>query len=318
MAIEEVSVEEKVDNFFETEETDESLSDTLSQEGKLPGKEEKTETATEGKAEPKEKESEKKPEESPASTPASRAFAAQRVEIGRLKEKGVRSDANLAETQRRLAFMEEQRKKDIQKADLAEKREKNRIYLEGLKEAGSDNYEPERDRVLREDIVDAVTPPASEDDKIAAKPVDVLPDSEEVADFQERITKTNNKLNTEFPDITSKDSALFKKSQAMLFENNTQDEIDYMLKHNPEMFYTHVKLANTLLENEKLKTMANHTQIEGNRQERILGQGVAHSQGAQQGGADNLTPTQRAWCKEQGYNPKEYAKFAHLGGEQNG
>lgn len=322
MGIEEVRVEEKVDNFFE----DDSSSDSLSQESEEGEKGEteasgETETTsekegTEAKLEEKgaEKGETEAKTEKFGDTPANRAFAAQRVEIARLREQTAKTTAALEETRRRLAFMEEQQKKAQREREQAEREEKNRIYLEGLREAGAENYEAERDRLLREEIVNAVTSQPETEKETMGPATGSVPDPREVEAFQERIRKTNDRLNADFPDITNRESPLFKKSQQLLFENNTQEEIDYMLQHAPELFYTHVKLANTLLENERLKQKAGQAETEASRQGRISKQGTAHSQGSTaSSGADSLTPEQRRWCREMGYNPKEYAKFVHLG-----
>lgn len=324
MATDEVSVEEKVDNFFETDVND-SSSDNLDQDdtsAKDPttldinkpeeGKETEAfveETGRPGKEEATKKVVEKKPA---AELPANKAFASMRVENTRLKNAMSESKAMMAEMQRRVSFMEEQQKKTSRNIDLEKKRGENRIYLESLRDSGSDKYEEEKERLLKEDIIQTVSPQREEN---VSQAISNVPDPGKVAQFQARINATNDRINADFPDITNRESALFKKSQEMLFANNTQDQIDYMLKDNPEMFYTHVKLASTLLENEAIKEKFNHAEIDGARQGRVSAQGVAHSQGASSSGADNLTAQQRAWCKEMGYNPKEYAKFAHLGGK---
>lgn len=312
MAIEEVRVEEEVDNLFPTGELDQSSSDDLSQE-----QEDLDVTASSEKKKEEPAPDEKKPED----TPANRAFAAMRVENANLKraqeigrQEQERVSATLTETQQRLAFIEDQQKKAARKKELTDTQEKNRIYLDGLRESGSDNYESERDRLLREDLVEAVTPPA-EESKPEIKSKETPPDPQKIATFQNRIEKTNEKINTDFPEMLNQDSPLFKKSVETLFGNNSPDEVDYMLKNHPEMFYTHIKFANTLLENEKLKTGSQQKESEGVRQGRISGQGAGHSQGSSGDSADKLSPAQRTWCKEMGFNPKEYAKFAHLGGK---
>ena len=316
----EISVDEEklIDNFYGGEEEEKKEEQEPKEKVEEKGKEEEKAKPQEQEQvkEPKQEQKEKQPSEPPPSelpdTPSNRAFAAMRVELKQYRQEVERAKQEAEEARRRLAFIEQQQQQQAKQMELEQKREQNRIYLQQLQTADPERYEIEKNRILREEIEEGVAskiaPQAPPQFQQPIPPQSPTPATtpQQTAEAQSRINMVNAKIEADFPDITDHNSALFKKAQEILFTQNTPQDIDFMLSHRPEMFYTNVALAAQMLENEKLQKQLTDT----SRQERVANQGAAHSTGQSTNTPESkLTPEQLAWCKRMGFNPKEYAKY---------
>lgn len=207
-------------------------------------------------------------------------------------------EKEVRELKRKQEFMEaqrqselEERKHEVTLADRQRNIETIRVTDPDLAERHQRELDNER---LKHDIVKEVKPQVRPPTYVE----DVRPIHEEV----------NMRLVTDFPDVADQNSDLFRESRKILLEEYSEDEITHLVQEKPTMFYKIVEQANTRLEIRRMKESKGHEEAEVQRKDRVGAQGAPPAQPAKKTEV-NLGPEELKWCKKNGYDPKEYAKY---------
>ena len=194
-------------------------------------------------------------------------------------------------------FAQEQAK--IKKADLEKARDAELRDIDHLKESDIDAYAKEYDRILRKFYETS----GDESRKLATN-------AEEANKASQVYKMVSAKITQDFPDVNDENSDLFKEAATILFSRYDKEEAAQLAKREPKVFYSIVSEA---AGNLRIKNLQSGITDKG-RESRVKGQGNLEAVRKPGGdGSKQLSPAQKKFCKDHGYNETEYAKYIGKG-----
>lgn len=247
---------------------------------------EATEAPEEVKEEPKE---EPKPEVKPQEQPDNKALARMGYENRQLRKQH-------EELSRKIMFMEEERKKELAAREREREFNSKQREIDDLREVDPTVADRRQRDLDRERITHDIERKIPQQASVIQGP--------EAFPIQDAQREVESRLVADFPDITKNDSELFKEAQGILSGYGPQ-EIEHMLTRTPQMFYHVVEMANNRLELKKKSAAA----ADDGRKNRVAAQSAPANKPVQNGdhGLDSAT---LKWCKDNGYDPQKYARYA--------
>jgi len=201
---------------------------------------------------------------------------------------------SLREINRQKAFLEEQlrkeREKQLVKDGLAQELDK----IKHLRDVDPDAYIREHTRIIEAQL---------------RKEMDVereaLKANSFISQAQARRQKVEERLVRDYPDINDQGSELFIESQKTLQSRYTPEEVALLLSNSPEVFLSIVGETATRLKLKKLES----AKVDKSREDRVRGQGVVEGAKKSSATEPGLSREQLQFCKDNDFDPKEYAKF---------
>lgn len=201
---------------------------------------------------------------------------------------------------KRIQFLEDQLRQErdkIRKREFGDDRDKQLASIAHLKDTDPDLYIREYQRVTD-----------NFHEKRAAEERAAIQTNVNVQAFEAKRRAVEERMTKDFPDIANESSELFVETQRTIMSRYSPEEIVHLHTNAPMVFYDIAAESAARLQVKKLQEeKANAT-----REQRVNGQGVVESK-KKTSDSIGLTKEQLAFCKKNGFDPKEYAKFTGAG-----
>ncbi len=211
---------------------------------------------------------------------------------------GYRLRTETSELRRQMQFLEEQLRQEkakIQKREIDEATDKDMARIEHLKDVDPDTYIAEARRIMEVKVQRQL----EEDRRAIETNLQVMAFSAKQQQVEERLVR-------DFPDIVNGESELFKEAQVSIKNRYTDQEIAYLQANAPQVFYDIVSETAARIKLKKVEA----SKADQSRQQRVNSQGVVESKPKNDAsGESKLTKEQLVFCRKNGFDPKEYAKF---------
>lgn len=221
--------------------------------------------------------------------------------VEKLKKDVASMGYSLREINRQKAFLEEQLRKErenqqkqLVKDGLAQELDK----IKHLRDVDPDAYIREHTRITEAQLRKEMD---VEREALRANSV--------ISQAQARRQKVEERLVRDYPDINDQGSELFIESQKTLQSRYAPEEVALMLNSSPEVFLSIVGETATRLKLKKLES----AKADKSREDRVRGQGVVEGAKKSSATEPGLSREQLQFCKDNDFDPKEYAKFVGKG-----
>lgn len=211
---------------------------------------------------------------------------------------GYRLRTETTELRRQMQFLEEQLRQERDKSrkrEIDEATTKDFDRISYLKDTDPDTYVREAQRIME----DKYRRQAEEDRRAAET-------NAQVRAFSARQQQVEERLVRDFPDIVNGESELFREAQVAIKNRYTDHEVAYLQANAPQVFYDLVSETAARLKLKKFEA----NKADQTRQQRVNGQGVVETKQRNETTPESkLTKEQLAFCRKNGFDPKEYVKF---------
>jgi hypothetical protein len=218
-------------------------------------------------------------------------------EVAKVKKDLAKLGYNLRRLEEEKSFvvaqLEEERNKGLQ-TELEKSKNRKLQEIEHLKDIDPDAYYAQKDKIIEEYHTSRV-----DEEKKARETTESV---RKATTLREEV---NQRLMTDYPDITNMESDLFQETKKIITDRYSAEEAAQIAAQYPKTFYAIVEAAALKLEVKKLKS----GDAEKERKERIGGQGAVQGSGGGNGKAEvKLDKAAIEFCKKHGYDQAKYAK----------
>lgn len=198
---------------------------------------------------------------------------------------------------RQVKFLEEQLRQEREKVrqrEFGDDKERAISVIAHLKETDPDLYVREYQRILDH-----------HHEKRLAEEREAIKTNQMVQTFNARRQAVESQMARDFPDLTNDQSELFVETQKIIMHRYTPEEVAYLQCNTPQVFYDIAAEAAARISLKKLQA----EKANASREQRVNAQGAVDGKKKAGGDGSGLTKEQQDFCRKNGFDPKEYAKF---------
>lgn len=205
------------------------------------------------------------------------------------------------EQSRQVKFLEEQLRQEREKVrqrEFGDDKERAITAIAHLKETDPDLYVSEYQRILDH-----------HHEKRLAEEREAIKTNQMVQTFNARRQAVEAQMAKDFPDLTNDQSELFIETQKTIMHRYTPEEVAYLQSNTPQVFYDIAAEAAARMSLKKLQA----EKANASREQRVNAQGAVGGNKKAASDGLGLTREQIDFCRKNGFDPKEYAKFVGTG-----